>query len=476
MRFLAISKKTALLGFLIVLSLFFSLFWLGNGALIDSDEAHYARVFHESFQRGDFLNFTSIGQPWFEKPPLYFWLMSGSVQIFGENEFSMRLPSALMIVFSVLLTWLITLELVGNKAYAFVAGFILLTTGAFLEAGRQVRFDVPVTFAILFSFYSFIRGLKRSKWLLGVGLGIGIGILFKSVIGLLSIPLILIMATLYGKWTWLKSKYLWFGGILSILIAAPWHIYQTIKFGSQFWVNYFGYHIFRRFTEPILGTAQSLSYYIRTLFFQTEPWFLITILFTGFLFWRWYKTKEFKSSEAFLILSVIFIFLLFTISRTRLFYYLVPIYPLVAIFIAITLNNLLKKTNIKKPLMVILIVPVVLIALVSAGFQSFDPTSFDSLILPRGVISKRVLAEEEKAIGKILSQEPIPLYVFNWVSYRDTLNYYGNAPKIITVASKTNFQISSFLLMPTKLFNPNLDSSKAKIVYSGKLGTLLRAN
>jgi len=93
-------NRRAALALLIVAGLIMGLVRLSAAPLIDSDEATYARVFHESVERGDFLTFTKRGGPWLEKPPLYFWLMAGSAALFGETEFAMRLPAVMLAIVS----------------------------------------------------------------------------------------------------------------------------------------------------------------------------------------------------------------------------------------------------------------------------------------------------------------------------------------------------------------------------------------
>jgi 4-amino-4-deoxy-L-arabinose transferase-like glycosyltransferase len=71
--------------------------------LTDLDEGFYASVAWAMRHSGDWRTPTFLGEPWFEKPPLLYWLMVGSMRVFGENEFALRLPSALMYALTLLL-------------------------------------------------------------------------------------------------------------------------------------------------------------------------------------------------------------------------------------------------------------------------------------------------------------------------------------------------------------------------------------
>ncbi|TSC89607.1 MAG: glycosyl transferase family protein [Parcubacteria group bacterium Gr01-1014_3] len=458
------------LAILIIFALVFVLISLGSGPLIDSDEAHYAQVFHESWQRGDFLNFTRLGQSWFEKPPLYFWLMAGSVAIFGENEFAMRLPTALLAILAIYLTYLITLRLSNSKKAALLAAVILLTTGAFLDASRQVRMDVPVVASILFGIFSFLQARGNPKWFLGVGVGVATGVLFKSVIGFLAIPIILIFCALNKDWACVKNKYFWLSGIIAIVLILPWHIYQSVKFGFAFWNNYFGYHILNRFTEAILGNDPGVWFYFKNLFYQSEPWFLVLILLAVYMAIFDRKNITRSRPEVAIFLSAAFVFILFSLSKTKLVYYLVPIYPLASIFIAISLDRI--KSRLGSPGFGLGVVGLSLIALVLTSVQIFFPIYFDKVIYPKGVISKYFLAEEERVIGKKITGEAMPVYAYAW-PYRDTLVYYSGGREIWNFENDTKIQRPSFILIPAPIFKA-FKIDKSEVIYHGSLGVLVR--
>jgi 4-amino-4-deoxy-L-arabinose transferase-like glycosyltransferase len=123
------------------LALFF--FQLGAKPFWDYDEAIYANVVHDTLQSGDFLTPHFGDGPWFEKPPLSFWLSIEINKVFHNPEFSYRLTAAMAGILSVIMVMLIAYEISGDLFIAAIAGLILLTTGTFLEAGREFRLDIP---------------------------------------------------------------------------------------------------------------------------------------------------------------------------------------------------------------------------------------------------------------------------------------------------------------------------------------------
>src|ERR1700694_4814038 len=73
----------------------FYLWGLGSLPLVGPDEPRYAEVAREMLARHDLITPTLGGLPWFEKPPLLYWLMMASYRIFGVSEFSARLGPAI---------------------------------------------------------------------------------------------------------------------------------------------------------------------------------------------------------------------------------------------------------------------------------------------------------------------------------------------------------------------------------------------
>src|SRR5438105_15621332 len=69
---------------------------LGALAFVGPDEPRYAQVAREMFARHDWITPTLLGDTWFEKPALLYWLMIGSYHLFGVNEWAARLPNALL--------------------------------------------------------------------------------------------------------------------------------------------------------------------------------------------------------------------------------------------------------------------------------------------------------------------------------------------------------------------------------------------
>ena len=92
------------------IALFIMFFQLGSYPLLDPDEPVYAQTPREMLAAGDLLSPRIYGDYWYDKPPMYYWLVAASAKVFGMGEFAARFPSALLAVTGVLFlffSWLV---------------------------------------------------------------------------------------------------------------------------------------------------------------------------------------------------------------------------------------------------------------------------------------------------------------------------------------------------------------------------------
>jgi len=78
---------------------------LGVRPVMIPDEARYAEIPREMITTGNWVSPHLNGLRYFEKPVLGYWLTGISMQLFGDNAFAMRLPSALSAGQPVCLHW-----------------------------------------------------------------------------------------------------------------------------------------------------------------------------------------------------------------------------------------------------------------------------------------------------------------------------------------------------------------------------------
>src|SRR5215471_5303296 len=91
-----------------MLALVFATVFLGSlypPPLLDDADSTHAEAAREMLVSGDYVTLHVNGVRYLEKAPLPYWLVAGSYQLFGINEFSTRLPMALSVLLLGVLAW-----------------------------------------------------------------------------------------------------------------------------------------------------------------------------------------------------------------------------------------------------------------------------------------------------------------------------------------------------------------------------------
>lgn len=323
---------------LICLGLLF--FGLGDNKLITFDESIYAKVSKNIFESGDYLTLRwgLNSNSWFEKPPLYFVITAYFYQIFGVSEFSTRLATVLFSILGLFFTYRLAKLLFKSNYAAILAIFGLILNTSYLYYSRIGMLDVILTCFITGSIYYFVNfGESKKKLdLILSGIMIGLAVMTKSLIGFL--PLVIIgIYYLINRFVYQKRNYLFLDlfwvGITSILVAAPWHLYMYQLHGDKFIENYFEYHQLTRFKTVIEDKGGPWYFYINVIRNTMRLWFVILLPALLLYLYSLYK-KRICSESVILLISSLVILLLFSDSSSKLKWYIMPIYPFLYIICA----------------------------------------------------------------------------------------------------------------------------------------------
>ncbi len=146
-----------------------------------------------------------------------------SMRVFGDNNFGMRFPSAVLGIGSVYLLYKIGLLLYSQEVGLIAAGLLAVTVnGVYISRiGLQESYAI---FAILLGLYYFLKSLRDPKYLLWVGAIIGIGSEFKYNVLILA-PIFIFYLALFQR-NYFRNRYLWQGIIAAIIFFSPTLIYN----------------------------------------------------------------------------------------------------------------------------------------------------------------------------------------------------------------------------------------------------------
>lgn len=324
---------------LIILSISVLFFHLSTRPFLSSGEARASEIAVEMLERGNFLIPYINERIILTKPPLFHWLIIICYRLFGINEFSSRVPSALAGLMVVILVYLLGKRL-WDKRTGFISGIILLTSPLFFWSARCARIDSLLLFLITFSIYCFWRGyedLSKGKlWFLGWFFTMGLGMLAKGHVGVI-IPLIIpILFLFFIRKQYYLRRLNWFWGLLLFFIVVlPWytaiyflvpHYKSEIFFLQQIWEWFIG-----------KGNWYKGYLYIPYLFLGFSPWSLalpIVFLYT----WNDFRLRK-DERIAFLWIWVFVVLFIFGFFGKRVGRYILPLYPAISLLIAKVISS-----------------------------------------------------------------------------------------------------------------------------------------
>jgi 4-amino-4-deoxy-L-arabinose transferase-like glycosyltransferase len=297
---------------------------LGATSLRNWDEATYAQVAKEIVQGGDWLTFHYVWEPWLEKPPLYLWSVAASFSLFGITEFSARLVAATAGLALVLVVFRIT-ELLYDRTSAILAVAILLTTVMFVQSARSVMLDTPLTLCIYLAVFGYLRARPGSgHWWYSTGAALGLGVLVKGAAALVGAAALGFAAVLDRRGAGLlRSRPFWGGVVAAILLVVPWHLAMYLRHGEAFLDMYVRHHTVNRLTQAIVVNSGGPWYYLEQLLERCSPW---VYLYPAALLVEAGVLRRRRHSSV-LLAVVLVVLVLYTVARTRIWWYVVPATP-----------------------------------------------------------------------------------------------------------------------------------------------------
>jgi 4-amino-4-deoxy-L-arabinose transferase-like glycosyltransferase len=325
---------------LLAVSAILILWRLGSGSLTSWDEALYGAISRGILDTGNWIDLRWAGNPWVDKPPLYMWVTVLFYKLFGVNEFAVRLFSALSGIGTVLATYLL-----GRKLYSRQAGIAsalaILTSFSFFWGARVGMLDVTLTFFTVLSLLFFKLGEEKKLFLFFAPVAFAAAFMTKSMAAA-PIPVILgiyIIAT--GQLKVFKERSFIAGILTALLIIASWHIAAFAHYGGNFFNDYFVRNTITRSSTSMEGHTGDILTYFGVIPNKGRPWALF-----GFALLPLAAALIFAKKEKQHILPVIWAsaaFVIISAVKTKLHWYVMPIYPALALLTGWALSSILKK-------------------------------------------------------------------------------------------------------------------------------------
>ena len=323
--------------FLLVFSLSLYTFKLGDCPFFNPDEGIHAQVAKNMVVDGDWITPRFNGSNFYDKPILYYWLNALSFKLFGVNEFAARFPAAILGSLGVILTYLLGKALY-DKWTGFLAALILSISFQYIFLSRLVVHDISLMFGIILSLFFFYHGFLQNKnrtWVIPFFyISLAWSVLAKGPLGLVLPGMIIGPYILLRKeWRLLKEMQLGLGIIIFLPLVATWYV--PVSLINKDFLSYF---IFHQHLQQFLSAEESnhnasVFYYIPAFFGGLFPW-------SFFVPYAWFRTMSplkkllTRKEDLFLLLWFTVPLIFFSIARSKLTTYILPVYPAASIMAA----------------------------------------------------------------------------------------------------------------------------------------------
>jgi len=316
--------------------------------LIEPDESRYFEISDNMVDSCDYVMPRLAGVIYLEKPPLSYWASALIFKLFGETDFTTRLYVGICAWACLLLVYFMGSFLHDRTTGLYATG-MLGTSLFFFIFGNFNILDIPLTFytcLAVWAGYRHVTGTSDKKaWLYLLYLSSALAFLTKGLIGVVFPFAILgLWLVLSGQWKRTAALFSPVGIVLFLVITSPWLILVQQEH-EDFLRFFFIQEHFLRYTTTMHGRDNSILLYLPAVIIGCLPW-------TAFLVKAAWEVRKDKGSasalrgKSFLWTWIIFIFVFFSLSSSKLIPYITPIF----IPLSVLIGNVLKNYDFLSPL------------------------------------------------------------------------------------------------------------------------------
>jgi len=317
---------------------------LGGHTLWDVDEPNNAVCAREMLIAGNWWVPMFNGDLRFDKPILIYWLMMPLNALFGVNEWTARLPSALAMSGLVLVVFNMTKRLLNHLHASSVAQTALMAAAIFATALHIVviaRAAVPdpllmlsLGFALPALLLVYLEKPEISSptpsmpgLLMGAYVAIGLGVLAKGPIaGLMPLLIIGVFLTLMGGWRHWRIFHPWMGIAIALLVAMPWYVTVGMLTDGEWLQGFIFHHNLDRFTGSLQGHHGFPGLYLLSYLVGWFPWTGLIMASMAFGAWRLQALRQ-QPVRLFMLCWIGIYLIFFSVASTQLPNYILPAFP-----------------------------------------------------------------------------------------------------------------------------------------------------
>lgn len=251
---------------------------------VRNEEPRRAIVTIEMMESGDFIAPQIYAEPYYNKPPLYNWVLAGSFSIFGTSEWALRLPGVLsFLMIGFLLYRFCRKEFTEDTAMLIAFGF--LTSGDLLFFGTINAGEIDLFYSLVvviqaLLIYKYGKEGKYLQLFIYTYLLTAVGVLTKGIPSLAFQALTLLGYFIVYKKFWKLFSWQHFMGIgvFAGLMASYFWYYSQNNDLNAFLSQQFKEASQRTGNEYGMGeTIKQFLIFPLTLIEKMFPWSLLAI-------------------------------------------------------------------------------------------------------------------------------------------------------------------------------------------------------
>jgi len=318
------------------------------------DEARLATSAYEMNKTSNFIVTTVNYEPdmWSTKPPMMIWAQALCIRLHGINEFSIRFPAAICATLTIFLIFWFVFSLAKNGWVSLLAATVLCTANGYItnHGTRMGEYDSMLalfTTSYLLAFFLYIEEKeleRKNKFLLLFFLALMFAALTKGIAGILFSP-ILFLYILFKKQliVTLRNKYFYIG-LISFLFVVLGYYFLREHYNHGYLKAVYENELGGRFLSENEGHTGPFDFYYQNLKCKRfGNWFWLLPI--GLVIAIMQTTQTRVKAVVYSFLCAILFLLILSFSKTKLWWYDIPAYPLFAIIIGLTalqLGNLIR--------------------------------------------------------------------------------------------------------------------------------------
>jgi 4-amino-4-deoxy-L-arabinose transferase-like glycosyltransferase len=330
------ARFAGLLALLLLGTLALGLPSLGEAPL-ERAEIYFLDASRAMVESGDWVVPRYQGEPFFDKPPLTYWLMAGAFLGWGPEPGVARLVPLLAALGVMLATaWLG--RLLFDRRTALAGSVVLSTTIAFLTFARVAMSDMLLTLWTTLAVALGVRVCRPQtpRWVMpALGAVLGLGFATKGPVALLVPGLALLLLLIEHRG---RRPRVGLGSAAATIAALAvlgfgWYVLVFSRLGAGPLEYFFLRENLERFAGEAFDVGRPAWFYLPAYAAEGLPWSPLLPLALWRLLRRDSGDDEGRGPARFLVGWVGLVLVPLVLSRGKIDYYLLPLYPAVSLLI-----------------------------------------------------------------------------------------------------------------------------------------------